>query len=591
MLREGGPSALFFLAVIISAWMWGRGPSLIAACLSLVAVAAFTAGEHSGTLLFLRLCMFAAVSGVVIMLASRDVSERVRQRENFRTLIESAPDAIVGVDAAGRIALVNSQAEQLFGYTRSELLGQSIEILVPESQRAKHAAHRDSYDRHPRVRPMGAAGMPLTGRRKDGSEFPAEISLSPIRTKGGLLVTSIIRDISERVQAEAQRAELIREQAARTEAELAQQRFRELVQDLNAIVWEMDVETRQLTFVSKRAQELLGYPLEHWLARGNGWMEHIHPEDHSRVDQLLQAMKDGTVEYRAIAADGRELWLRLNAHVARDAHDRPRQLRGLTVDFTEHRNAEAAMQTSEKLTATLRLAATLAHEINNPVGGVTNLLYLIESSPSSDEQIRSYARLAQGEIKRVAHITRQMLAFYRDSSAASSVDVSRLLNSTLELYRPQLRDRGIAVDVCSDQSTPIQAFPGELRQVISNLLLNAIEATGNGGRIRIKVSTAQDWANPARQGIRITFVDNGTGIAPEHRQHIFEPFFSTKGENGTGLGLWVSDGLIRKHGGTIRTHSSIRAGHSGTAVSVFVPFETKVAVIDLRKARAAKRVG
>lgn len=514
-----------------------------------------------------------------IVLASRDVTDRQRASDNFRTLVESAPDAIVGVNEQGRITLVNSQTEKMFGYTRQELLGQSLEILVPERFRKAHVGYRKDFNAHPVVRPMGTRSV-LTACRKDGTEFPTEISLSPIHTEKGLLVTSIIRDVTERKKSEDERAQLIREQAARAEAEAAQRRFHDLVQDLDAIVWEVDLENWMFTFVSKRAEQMLGYPLQKWTESPDFWLEHVHPDDRGAVVQLLRSVTRETprhFEYRAIAADGRQLWLRLIVYVVRGPDNRPRQLRGLMVDITERKQAEETLRMSEKLAATGRLAASIAHEINNPMAAVTNLLYLLEARPDLDEGAQRYIHLAQEELARVAHITRQMLGFYRDSTSPVPVNLAEVLENTVELLSHQFRTDDIHVEKDFDTVPTVHAFPGEMRQVFSNLLLNSMEALGGKGCIRLRVKSSRDWRDLSRRGIRLSFADNGHGIRHEHLQHIFEPFFTTKGQNGTGLGLWVSYGIVEKHGGVIRVHSSTRAGRSGTCFSIFFPTDSAMA--------------
>lgn len=529
------------------------------------------------------------VSGGAATTAPGGVPRTAPDAERFQIPLESAPDAILGIDDAGRIVVVNRQAEALFGYARAEMLAQPIEMLVPESQRASHHRHRHAYQNAPHTRPMGAASVPLYGLRKDGTTFPAEISLSPVTTAAGTLAMSIIRDVTDRMEAEAQRGALIRAQEARVQAERAQQRFHELVQDLNAIVWELDVVTGRFTFVSRRAQEMLGYPLELWLAEGGQWLQHIHPDDRGRIAAQIEARQDGSYEYRAITAHGRQLWLRLILHGAPGEDGLPRQLRGLTLDITEQKLAEDSVRVSDKLAATLRLASSLAHEINNPVSGVTNLLYLIEHESADNGQIRAYAQVAQQELTRVAHITRQMLAFYRDSSAAVPVDLGGLLHSIVELYGPRLRDQATSVELRVDARLSIHAFPDELRQAFSNLLLNAIEASP-GGQVRINVHAAHDWADLRRPGVHITVADNGSGIAPQDRSHVFEPFFTNKRVSGSGLGLWVSEGVIRKHSGSIRLRSTIRPGRSGTSVSVFLPLAPTSPPDEAERARAASQV-
>jgi two-component system CheB/CheR fusion protein len=506
--------------------------------------------------------------GVVV--ASRDITDRKRAAESFRALVESAPDAMVGCDARGRIVLVNSQSERLFGYSRQELLGLEVEALIPAALRARHTSLRAGYIGHPHTRSMGS-GLELIAVRKDGTEFPAEVSLSPIQTERGLLITSIVRDVTERRRAEEQRAALIREQAARVEAEAAERRFRELVQDLDAIVWELDCRSGRLTFVSDRAEQLLGYATQRWLRDADCWLEHVSALDRAAVlDFLKNVIHEGprSMEYRAVAAGGRELWLRLIVYVVRDEQNCPTQLRGLTVDITERKHSEEALRTSEKLAATGRLAASIAHEVNNPMASVTNLLYLLEA--------QRYAAIAQEEMARVSHITRQMLAFYRDSTLPVLVNFPELLDATVELYVRRVREKSINIERRFADVPALRAFPGEMRQVVSNLLLNAIEAVGESGRITVRISRSCDWTDLGRSGVRITFVDNGSGIRRENLHHIFEPFFTTKGENGTGLGLWVTQGIVRKHGGSICVASSTAPHRHGTCFSIFLPFEAAI---------------
>jgi signal transduction histidine kinase len=236
------------------------------------------------------------------------------------------------------------------------------------------------------------------------------------------------------------------------------------------------------------------------------------------------------------------------------------------------------LRITEKLAATGRMAATIAHEINNPMASVTNLLYLLSLDQQMGEPSRDYVRMAQNEVARMSHIVKQMLGFYRDSSHPVSVRLSALMDEVLALYSHRFSTGHVRIDKQYDDPREVVGYPGELRQLFSNLVVNAVEATGSRtGKIRIRVRTSRDWKNGALPGVRVTVADNGSGIEPHLRRNIFEPFFTTKGEKGTGLGLWVSHGIVGKHGGRMQLRSSISETRHGTAFSVFIPYDSVVA--------------
>jgi PAS domain S-box-containing protein len=385
---------------------------------------------------------------------------------------------------------------------------------------------------------------------------------------GGILIHS--RDVTDRKQ-------FLREKAARIEAEAAKRRFHDLVQGLELIVWEADPATRNFTFVSRKVQDILGYSPESWM--NGAWVQHVCEEDRERVTQYWASAAQADVsdcEYRGISVTGRLLWLRLITYTDREQDGGIRQMRGLIVDVTERRQAEATLRLTERLASTGRLAASIAHEINNPMAAVTNLVYLIENYPGVDAQARQFARLAQDELKRMAHITRQMLGFYRESTDASRVDVTELLDGVLDLYNRRIKNSGVRVEVRTEKAPPVNVFAGEIRQVLSNLLINALDALPSGGKVVIRVRERRD---PVSGGIgtTITFADNGPGIPEEMRNRIFEPFFTTKGQKGTGLGLWVSEGIVQKHNGTLRVRSTQREGRAGTTFSIFLPAAAEIA--------------
>ena len=231
------------------------------------------------------------------------------------------------------------------------------------------------------------------------------------------------------------------------------------------------------------------------------------------------------------------------------------------------------MRRSEKLAAAGRLAASIAHEINNPLEAVTNLIFLLCGQSSLDAEAREYADLAQSELARVSQITQQTLRFYRQSTQQTRVNLAEILDSVLLLHNARMQGANIEVTCEYAPDTEIRAFGGELRQLFANLIGNAVDAMPSGGCLRIRVRQAHAWQDDARvSGVRITVADNGTGMSPEVSSRIFEPFYTTKEATGTGLGLWVSQEIVRKHGGTLQVRSRFEEP-SGTVFTIFFPHD------------------
>ncbi len=243
--------------------------------------------------------------------------------------------------------------------------------------------------------------------------------------------------------------------------------------------------------------------------------------------------------------------------------------------LVENLRAEEALRTAEKLAVAGRLAASIAHEINNPLEAVVNLLYLVGSS-SSLEESKCYAQTAMDELARVSEIVTQTLRFHREPNKPVMVRVPEIVDSALVLYQARLASAQIVLEKDFRECPPILARSGELRQLILNLVGNAVDAMARGGTLKIRITNVRKYNNDTRAGIRLTVADSGSGIPPAIKKKLFEPFVSTKGNNGTGLGLWVSSGIVRKHGGTIQVKSSALSPVTGTVFSIFLPLQSEL---------------
>jgi PAS domain S-box-containing protein len=247
-------------------------------------------------------------------------------------------------------------------------------------------------------------------------------------------------------------------------------------------------------------------------------------------------------------------------------------------DITERRMSEGALMRAEKLAAAGRLAASVAHEVNNPLEGLTNLVYIARRSNNFDE-IRQLLSQAENELGRIAHITRQSLGFYRETSTYAHFLPAAIVREVAAFYASRSSRHGVSLIVNAQTEREVLGSAGELRQVLSNLLANSLDACAKGSTVRIEANSATDPRNPSRPGVRITIADTGPGIPPEHLENIFEPFFTTKKDTGTGLGLWVSRELVIKHGGSLRVRSRTSDPLCGTVFSIFLPIQGGVQTV------------
>ena len=348
--------------------------------------------------------------------------------------------------------------------------------------------------------------------------------------------------------------------------------------------WELDVHSGELT-ASETFRKNCGFTSSEPLTY-DAFLSRVHPEDQQQLRERLHvAIENGTpysAEYRILWQDGTVRWMSASGRLIGDAkrisriHEvngsRAARFAGVTLDITERVLSEIALRNADKLALVGRLSSSIAHEINNPLESVTNLLYLLAGADLGPVE-KEYVSIAQDELARVSEITAQTLAFNRQQNAHEEVIIADIIESVLALYQGRLSTSGIQVETRYTYKEPVLCYPGEIRQVFSNLIGNAFDATRKGGKIVVRERLASNPLNGQR-GIRITVADTGTGMTPEVKSHLFEAFHSTKGNNGTGLGLWISSGIAKKHGGTLRFSSSTSASHSGSVFSLFIPINT-----------------
>jgi PAS domain S-box-containing protein len=288
-----------------------------------------------------------------------------------------------------------------------------------------------------------------------------------------------------------------------------------------------------------------------------------------RLDRIV-GMANHTV---LIRKDGTELNI---ADSGAPIRDQKGEIDGIVLvfrDITMERKTQEALIANEKLAVAGRLAATIAHEIHNPLDSVSNLLYLMRNGASPEES-RQFMDMAEQELGRVTQISRAMLGLYRESKAPVTVDLKEMLQEILLLMERRFIELGVTVSIGMPHSVSVAGFPAELRQVFTNLITNAAEAASPRGEVKVSIipqAVGTDSAGQKMQaGATVTIADSGTGIPADVQPHLFQPFFTTKGENGTGLGLWVSRGIVNKHGGTISLTSQTNGASPGTVVSVFL---------------------
>jgi PAS domain S-box-containing protein len=328
-----------------------------------------------------------------------------------------------------------------------------------------------------------------------------------------------------------------------------------------------------IQYINAAAERLLGYDSQEIHGRDFHGLVHVDCPQNGRPCCLLQAMRSEhschVPEETLTTKSGERFSAEYTAAPVKDGINL-----GAVItfrDISERKRVEAALRSSEKMAATGRIAATISHELRNPLDSVMQLLYLLKQSPRLGDIERQQFGLIEQELHRMTEVAQQTLAMHRQSSSMVPINVAKLIDGVLLLYGKKIRSQKIQIERRYEWEGEIPGFPAELRQVFTNLIVNAVEAMPHGGRLRVHVRADREPSGQMREGVLVTLLDSGSGIPKNARVHLFEPFFTTKGEKGSGVGLWVSRGIVNRHSGRIHVHSDDRPGRSYTCFSVFLP--------------------
>lgn len=360
----------------------------------------------------------------------------------------------------------------------------------------------------------------------------------------------------------------LQKQSAKIEE--ARELFERLIESMSEALFVLD-PAGTVTKVNRAATDLLGADAEQMVGRPFSGVVGVANLP-STPWQLLERAPSGALtidDTEVVSSSHGTVAVSFSCALIRDRRGRITGLLVIAQDIRERKQTEVVLRRSEKLAATGRLAATIAHEINNPLESVTNLLYLARKDSSISPRTRKYLELAEQELDRVAHLAKQTLGFYRDTREATSFNASVAIEEVVALYSGRASSRRIAIKVKVIPDLMAHGYPGEFRQVLSNLVVNAVDAMQDtGGRLHVRARVWTHAKDQQGRAIKVTVADTGVGIPADQFRRIFEPFYTTKAHVGTGLGLWLSRSIIEKHGGTIRVRSRTATG--GGTGSVFI---------------------
>ena len=504
-----------------------------------------------------------------------------------RAIFNSANFSSIATDARGVIQIFNVGAERMLGYAAAEVMNKITPADLSDRQELIVRAAALSLERGTPIPPgfealvfKASRGIEdiyeLTYIRKDGSRFPAIVSVTALREDDDAIIGYLLIGTDNTARKKAEEALL--KEGALQRAIFNSANFSSIATDARGVIQIFNVG----------AERMLGYTADEV-------MNQLTPADLSDHSELIAraaalSLELGTpippgfealvfkasrgiediYELTYIRKDGSRIPAIVSVTALRDADEDIIGYLLIGTDNTARKQAEEALLRSEMLASAGRLAASIAHEINNPLEAIMNTLYLARTTPGVPAGAHQYMDIADGELMRIAHITRQTLGFYREFSAATSNYVTALFDSVINLLQAKIRSTGAQVETQCDNDLRVMGIAGELRQILANLLANSLDAIDQNSRIVLRANVSID-PHDASHRVRITIADSGCGMSQVTIKRIFEPFFTTKGTVGTGLGLWVCKQLVEKNIGSIKVRSHLHPPHQGTTFSVLLP--------------------
>ncbi len=500
----------------------------------------------------------------------QDVTAEVLATHNLREsearatrVLESIGDAVLVTDVNARVMSMNPVAERLTGWSLTEARGHRVDDVFHILDETTRQPVESPADKVRRLRTVvGLANHTILVRR-DGTEISIDDSGAPVFDENGKLTDIVL--VFQDVTHQRKEAEALRDREARLNAI-----YSTILEHIGLLTPDgtvIDCNSASLDFAGNARADVVGkhFASTPWFTSTPGAPELVH-----RAITCANSGETFRSELSLIRPNGDTLLFDFSLTPIRDANGAVVFLVPESRDITEVKRTEAALLKSEKLAAVGRLASSIAHEINNPLESVMNLIYLARHAPPADAE--RYLEIADQEIRRVSIIANQTLRFHKQASKPQAATSADLFSTVMSIYEGRLRNARVRVEKRFRTDEPVICFQGDVRQVLNNLVGNALEAMPFGGRLLIRSRKGRDWKTK-HPGLVLTIADNGTGIQQAVQKHIFDAFFTTKGTAGNGLGLWVCQEIVDRHHGKLRVRSTQRPGRNGTTFTFFLPFD------------------